>query len=383
MIPEDVYQETLMVFLSPIRKYLKDPSISEIMVNGPFKIYIERSGKILNTQASFASRDSLLSAIRNIAQYVGKTIGSEQPILEARLPDGSRVEAILPPAAPSGPMISIRKYSQKKLSINELVKNGAISQEAADFLSASVRCKQNIVVAGGTGSGKTSLLNVLSSFIPKSDRVIVIEDSKELNLKMDHVVQLEARPADARGRGKVSIRDLFKASLRMRPDRIIVGEVRGAEAIDLLQAMTSGHGGCLSTVHATYPIDTLNRLETMALMSDIELPLSALRMQITSALNIIVQVSRYSDGSRCITHISEVSACDRNLCYKLSEIFVRKNQGVDQEGTLVSKLSPTGVIPSCISTIDRMGCHLPSGIFLSKEEKKRKKPTANKKSNEG
>jgi pilus assembly protein CpaF len=363
MIPAEVYQQTLLMFLEPIVPFFEDPSVSEILINGPSEIFVERKGKLTRTDIRFVTRQKLISALQNIAQYVGRPFSSEYPILEAHLPDGSRVEAVLPPIAPLGPMVAIRRFFRDTLTIDKLIEMGSLTQDAAHLLSILVDCKQNIVVAGGTGSGKTSLLNVLSSLIASDERIVVIEDSRELKLQQEHVVQLEARPDDSRGRGRITIRDLFKATLRMRPDRIVVGEIRGAEAIDLVQAMTSGHGGCLSTVHATYPIDTLNRLETMALMSDIQLPLSALRLQIASAIDIIVQTTRLPDGSRCVSHIAEVSACNANYGYEINNLFVRNYLGKDANGKMKSKFVPTGVIPNCIELIRSMGHELPKSIY--------------------
>ena len=280
MIPREVFAETLLQFFAPIRPFLDDPTVSDIMINGPTQIYVERGGRLELTNATFETREALTAALRNAAQFVGKHIDEERPILEGRLPDGSRIEAIIPPAAPDGPHISIRRFFKETLTVERLVGFGAMTEEAAVSLHALVAAKMNVLVAGGTGSGKTSMLNALSSFIPEGERVVVIEDSRELQLQRAHVVQLEARPPDPKGRGEVTIRDLFRATLRLRPDRIVVGEIRGGEALDLIRAMTSGHGGCLSTLHATYPRDTLTRLETMAMMSDVDMPLAALRAQL-------------------------------------------------------------------------------------------------------
>ena len=298
MIPREVYEQTLLQFLAPVRPYLDDPSVSEIMINGPGIVFIERRGKIEPTDARFETQEALMTALRNIAQFVGKHVDEFRPILEARLPDGSRVEAVLPPAAPDGPFVSIRRFFRETLTVQRLVDFGAMTPEAAEALRAFVVAKFNIIIAGGTGSGKTSMLNALSSFIPEDERVVVIEDSKEVQLQRSHVVQMEARPPDPKGRGAVGIRDLFKASLRMRPDRVVVGEIRGGEALDIVQAMTSGHGGCMATLHSTYPRDTLTRLETMSMMSDIDMPLLPMRIQIASGVNLICQVARLQDGSR-------------------------------------------------------------------------------------
>ena len=359
MIPREVFEQTLLGFLGAIRTYLEDPTVSEIMINGPFEIFIERAGRIHPTDARFDSHDDLMAALRNIAQYVGRPLDSDHSILEARLPEGSRVEAIIPPAAPDGPIVSIRRFQRDELTPELLVELGSITREALETLAVLVACKQNIIVAGGTASGKTSFLNVVSSFIPGDERVVVIEDSRELQLRQPHVVQLEAQPADARGRGEVKIRDLFRASLRMRPDRIIVGEVRGGEALDLVQAMTSGHGGCMSTVHATHPRDTVNRLETMALMSDVELPLYALRAQVASAINFIVHTGRQRDGSRVVSHISEVIGFDAEVGYKIQDLFVRTYERPGADGLVRSQLVATGVTPACIDMIHAMGYDLP------------------------
>jgi pilus assembly protein CpaF len=359
VIPSAVYEQTLLRFLEPVACLLQDPGVSEVMINGPFEVFVERGGKLFRTDRRFASHQALLAALKNLAQYAGRTLDEEHPILEARLPDGSRVEALLPPAAPLGPLVAIRRFFRETLSVAKLVDLGSLTQEAAGLLSLVIECRQNLMVAGGTGSGKTSLLNALSSFIPTDERVVVIEDARELQLQREHVVQLEARPPDARGRGRVTVRDLFRASLRMRPDRIVIGEIRGGEALDLVQAMTSGHGGCLSTVHATYPVDTLNRLETMALMSDVQLPLLALRAQIASAVDIIVQTARLRDGSRCVTHISEVAGCDGMRGYEIRDLFVRVPGRPSGGGAPASRLVATGVAPTCRQIAASLGHELP------------------------
>ncbi len=364
MIPREVFAETLLQFFGPVRAYLEDPSVSEVMINGPEQIYVERKGKLERVEAKFPSREALTAALRNAAQFVGKSVDEHRPILEGRLPDGSRIEAVLPPAAPDGPHVAIRRFFQETLTVERLIGFGAMTDDCAVALHALVASKLNVLVAGGTGSGKTSMLNALSSFIPDGERVVVIEDSRELQLQREHVVQLEARPPDPRGRGAVSVRDLFRATLRMRPDRIVVGEIRGGEALDLIQAMTSGHGGCLSTLHATYPRDTLSRLETMAMMSDLQMPLVALRIQLASAVNLIVQVSRFQDGSRKITHVTEVLGFDVDRGeYQVQDVFVRKHQGVGPNGEVLSELVPTGVIPTCIGQLHEHGVDLPPSVY--------------------
>ncbi|MGZ5968236.1 MAG: CpaF family protein [Polyangiales bacterium] len=364
MIPREVFAETLLQFFGPVRPYLEDPSVSEVMINGPDQIFVERKGKIELTPARFSSREALMAALRNAAQYVGKSIDEQRPILEGHLPDGSRIEAILPPAAPDGPHVAIRRFFNQTLTVERLIGFGAMTEDVASALHAFVASKLNVLVAGGTGSGKTSMLNALSSFIPETERVVVIEDSRELQLQRAHVVQLEARPPDPRGKGQVTVRDLFRATLRMRPDRIVVGEIRGGEALDLIQAMTSGHGGCLSTLHATYPRDTLARLETMAMMSDLQMPLAALRIQLGSAVNLIVQVSRFQDGSRKITHVTEVLGFDPARGeYETADVFVRKHHGVGQHGEVQSDIVATGYMPRCLDQLHEHGVDLPRAVY--------------------
>jgi pilus assembly protein CpaF len=355
MIPRQVFQQTLLEFLAPIGHYLDDPTVTEIMINGPRTIYIERRGRIETTDRAFASREALLAALRNLAQYVGRHFDAERPILEAHLPDGSRIEAILPPAAPDGPSVSIRRFFRETLTMARLLAFESLTPAAARLLEVLVACRQNIIVAGGTASGKTSLLNVLSRFVSEDERIVVIEDNRELQLQQPHVVHLEAQPPDARGRGLVTIRDLFRATLRMRPDRIVVGEIRGGESIDLIQAMTSGHSGCLSTVHATHPLDTLNRIETMAMMSDIQLPLVALRSQVASAINFIVHTARLPDGFRCVTHITEVTGHDPDRGYQLRDLFRRKYSERSADGKIQSCLEPTGEQPTGAEFFRSMG----------------------------
>lgn len=364
MIPREVFEETILQFFAPVRPFLDDAEVSEVMINGPGQVFIERHGQLELTDVRFDGKDALIAALRNVAQFVGKFADEERPILEARLPDGSRLQAVLPPAAPDGPYISIRRFFKETLTVERLIQFGALTREAAETLRALVAAKLNVLIAGGTGSGKTSMLNALSSFIPEGERVVVIEDSKEVQLQRQHVVQLEARPPDPRGRGAVSIRDLFRATLRMRPDRLVIGEIRGGEALDIVQAMTSGHGGCMGTLHATYPRDTLTRLETMCMMSDIDMPLLAMRAQIGSGVNIIVQVSRLRDGSRKLTHITEVTGFDiESGRYELTDLFARTYHGLDADGAIASELSPTGVLPQCMPQLSEHGVDLPASVY--------------------
>lgn len=360
MIPNEVYERTIRGFLGPVGKLLDDESVTEVLVNGAERIFVEQKGRLTETDLRFESPERLVSALRVIAQFVDRPFDEEHPILEARLPDGSRVEALLPPVSPDGPSVAIRRFSKETLSVARLIEFDALTEDALETLRAFVECKQNIVVAGGTGSGKTSLLNALSALIPEDERVLVIEDSRELKLQREHVVQFETRPPDSRGRGGVTVRDLFKASLRMRPDRIVLGEIRGGEALDLVQAMTSGHGGCLATVHATYPIDTLHRLETLALMNSIELPLFALRSQLASAVDIIVQTARLRGGRRVVTHITEVLGADPQSGYEVRDIFVR-DHGSRTSG--VPQLCPTGELPSCLGLLRSHGLELPQNVL--------------------
>ena len=368
-IPREVFEETLLEFLAPIRPYLEDPAVSEVMINGPDQIYIEKKGRIELTGARFANREALIAALRNLAQFVGKQIDENRPILEGRMPDGSRVEALLPPVAPDGPHVAIRHFFKETLTVERLVGFGAMTEDVASALHAIVASKLNVIVAGGTGSGKTSMLNALSSFIPDGERVVVIEDSRELQLQREHVVQLESRAPDPKGRFGVSIRDLFRATLRMRPDRIVVGEIRGGEALDLVQAMTSGHGGCMSTLHATYPRDTMSRLETMALMSDLDMPLVAMRTQIGSAVQCIVQVSRLQDGSRKVTHVSEVTGYDQERSsYLISDVFERRIHGTNARGEIQSDIVPTGYVPRFLGQLHDHGVDLPRSVHDAARE---------------
>ena len=347
MIAAHIFQQTLTDFLEPIASFLADDRVSEVMINRFDKIFVERGGRIERTSASFPSEHALLAAVKNVAQYVGRIVDAEHPILDARLPDGSRVAVMLPPAARAGVCMSVRRFPKERLTVERLLAVGALTEACRDFLRACVLGKRNIVVAGGTGSGKTSMLNALSSFVPEEERILVLEDSSELQLMQEHAVYMESIPPDARGRGAVTIRDLLRASLRMRPDRIVVGECRGGEALDLIQAMTSGHGGSLSTVHATYPHDTVQRLETLCLMSDIGLPLGALRQQIASAVDVIVQTGRYNDGSRRITHVAECRGLSPEGQYDLAMLYVFEQNGHDPgTGRVRGRLACCGRPPS-------------------------------------
>ena len=357
-IPREAFERSLSGLLAPAAPFLDDPEVSEIMINGHERIYVEKGGRLRLTGRSFESDEDLMAVLRNLSQFVGRRLTRDCPILEARLPDGSRVEVVIPPASPDGPMVAIRRFFKETLTVDKLIGFGSLTQDAATALQALVACKQNIVVAGGTGSGKTSLLNVLASFVGSDERVVVIEDARELQLQLPHVVQLEAQPPDGRGRGEVTIRDLFRATLRMRPDRIVVGEIRGGEALDLVQAMTSGHGGCLSTAHATYPIDTLHRLETMALMSDVEIPLRALRAQVASGIDIIVQTTRLASGARCVSHVTEVLGYEDRSGYQLGNLFIRE-RATSSDDDRTPALLPTGRLPRCMPAVRSLDLAFP------------------------
>ncbi len=363
MIPTSVYSSSIRTFLAPVAELLDDASVTEILVNGPDSVFVERKGRLARTEVRFRSADQLLSALRVVAQYVGRPLDEHHPILEARLPDGSRLEAVLAPIASPGPSLSIRRFSKDKLTLERLLEHGALTSDATETLRVLIECKQNVVVAGGTGSGKTSLLNALSSLIPRDERVIVIEDARELALQREHVVQLETRAPDARGQNAVTVRDLFKASLRMRPDRIVLGEIRGGEALDLVQAMTSGHGGCLATVHATFPIDTLNRLETLALMGGVDLPLAALRAQLASAVDIVVQTARLRDGRRMVTHVTEVVGTDPVRGYRIKDLFVAVPGETASGASGPMELVATGVLPDCLPMLRAHGADLPRAVL--------------------
>lgn len=332
----------------PIEPFLKDDSITEVMVNGPKKIYIERMGKLHLTAAQFHDNAHLMSVIDKIVTPIGRHVDEASPLVDARLPDGSRVNIVIPPLSLIGPCVTIRKFSKTPLSVENLISFGTLSEQMAIFLRACVKAKLNIMISGGTGSGKTTTLNVISSFIPHDERIVTIEDAAELRLEQPHVVTLEARPANIEGKGRVSIRDLVRNSLRMRPDRIIVGEVRGGEALDMLQAMNTGHDGSLTTAHANSPRDVLSRLETMVLMSGLDLPVRAIRDQISSALDLIIHQERIQDGSRKITYITEVQKMEGDVIV-LQDLFRFIQTGFDENGKALGHYEPTGLQPQFLS----------------------------------
>jgi pilus assembly protein CpaF len=334
----------------PLTPLLLDDSISEVMVNGPNQVYVERKGQLTLADVKFASDAELVRVIRDIAAFVGRRIDDDSPMVDCRLPDGSRVNAVIAPLALDGASLTIRKFARDPYTVEDLIKFGTLSAEAAAFLEACVKAHFNILVAGGTGSGKTTTLNVLSSFIPDNERVVTIEDAAELQLRQPHKVRLESRPARIDGTGRISIRELVVNALRMRPDRIVIGECRSGEALDMLQAMNTGHDGSLTTIHANTPRDTLSRLETLVLMSGVDLPQRAIREQIASAIHIIVQQSRLRDGSRRMTNITEVIGREGDTI-TLQDVFLFEETGLDGNGRIQGKLSPTGIRPQAMAKI--------------------------------
>jgi len=343
---QTIFEASVRFFLEPILPFLEDDSVTEIMVNRYDDIYIERRGKLEHTHARFPSDDALVSAIHNVAQWVGREINQEHPVLDARLPNGSRVHAVLPPCARTGTYLTIRKFTREAMTLENFVRLNSLSEPAREFLELCVLLRKNILISGGTGTGKTTLLNALSRAIPEQERIVVIEDTSELRLSQRHCLYLEAQHGDALGRGVLTVRQLFLNALRMRPDRIIVGEVRAGEALDMLQAMLSGHAGSLTTIHASNPRDALIRLETLSLMSDIEIPVYVARAQVAAAINLVIQIDRFTeDGSRKVTRISETCSLDQNNQYVLRDLFVSRLKGRTAEGRLVAELEMTGEKP--------------------------------------
>ena len=354
-------QEGYLQALGPLRVLVEDDNLTEIMVVGPDMVYVESHGRILLTDVRFKDQEHLLKVIDLIVSAVGRRIDTRQPLCDARLLDGSRVNAVVPPVAIDGPMLTIRKFAKERLRITDLIHFGTITEAAASFLQASVLARANILISGGTGAGKTTLLNICSGFIPPDERIVTVEDAAELQLHQEHVCRLESRPPDVRGEGRIAIRDLVINALRMRPDRIVVGEVRGGEALDMLQAMNTGHDGSMTTVHANSPRDSLSRLETQVLMGGIELPSKAIRQQIASAINIVVQLNRLRDGSRRITAISEVVGMEGETI-SMQDIFLMKAEGADNQGNLKTTLELTGVRPQILDRLFDMGLPLPPEI---------------------
>ncbi len=351
----DIIDDT--IGFGPINSLVNDPEVSEIMVNGPNMVYVEQKGKLVLTGVTFRDNEHVMHIIEKIVSPLGRRIDESSPMVDARLPNGSRVNAIIPPLAIDGPTITIRKFSENPLQVSDLINYNTMDASMAKFLKACINARLNIVVSGGTGSGKTTTLNVLSSFIPSDERIVTIEDAAELQLGQEHVIRLETRPPNIEGKGAITIRDLVKNSLRMRPDRIIVGEVRGGEALDMLQAMNTGHDGSLTTGHANTPRDMLARLETMVLMAGMDLPVRAIREQIASAVDLIVQQSRLKDGSRKITHITEVVGMESEII-TLQDIYIYKQHGKDETGRIKGEFVYTGIKPKFMEKLESMGISL-------------------------
>jgi pilus assembly protein CpaF len=345
----------------PLQPLLEDETITEIMVNGAKNIYIERKGKIHRVPVTFENNDHVLRIIDRIVAPLGRRIDEASPYVDARLPDGSRVNAVIPPISLVGPTLTIRKFSRNPITVEQLVQFGSVTSESLQFLKACVESRLNVVISGGTGSGKTTLLNILSSFIPADERIVTIENAAELQLRQEHVVTLESRPPNIENRGEITIRQLVINSLRMRPDRVIVGEIRDEAALDMLQAMNTGHDGSMTTLHSNGPRDTLSRLETMTLMAGMDLPSRAIREQISSAIDVIVHQSRMRDGTRKVTHITEVSGMEGDVI-TLTDLFVFEQTGIE-DGRIVGRLRPTGLRPKFMDKIEGAGIHLPPAIF--------------------
>ena len=352
---QEIYQKSVRHFLQPVRALLDDPSVSEILINGPQTIYFEREGLIQLSDLQFPSHSALMAAVRNIAEFVNRTVDADTHSMDARLPDGSRVHVIIPPSSRNGPTISIRKFQKSTFKLASLVERGSVSAQAAEFLELVVRLHKNMVISGGTGTGKTSMLNALSAAIPEHERIIVIEDSAELQLNQPHTVYLEAQPPRTDGGGEVTIRALFVDALRMRPDRVVVGEVRRGEALDMIQSMISGHAGALTTVHANNPLDSLIRLETLCLMAGVDLPVYVARRQVASAVNVVLQIARLDDGSRRVQAISEVTGLNDAGNYEVHDIFQLMLRGRDENEKLVGRLEWTGYKPTFAGEPEKMG----------------------------
>jgi pilus assembly protein CpaF len=347
----------------PIERLLADDSVTEIMVNGPFDVWVERQGRLYQTTVRFNDDSHLRRIINKMVAQVGRRIDESSPMVDARLPDGSRVNAVIPPLSLSGPLVTIRKFANKRLDLQEMIRLGTVHEETVDFLQRCIGAQLNILICGGTGTGKTTLLNALSQAISDSERIVTIEDAAELQLKQAHVLRLEGRPKNIEGQGEISIRDLVRNALRMRPDRIIVGEVRGPEALDMLQAMNTGHDGSLTTVHANAPRDALARIETMVLMAGYDLPLRAIRQQVASALDLIVHLERLEDGSRRVTAITEVQRMESDVI-TLQEIFAFKMENILRDRTVVGRLEATGLRPTFLHKFEKRGITLPNDLFV-------------------
>lgn len=358
--------EYLYLFLHPIRAYLEDDEVSEVLINGPQHIYIERKGRLSRCEEVFQSERALQAAIKNVARSMGRVFDDRNPRLDARLPDGSRVHAVMPPMSRQGTVVAIRKFMRDTLSIADLLRYGSVTEEAVDLIRTIVALHKNVIISGGTSSGKTSVLNVLSSMIADDERILVMEDASELQLQQEHVVYFETRQVDEKGKNAVSIRDLIHSSLRLRPDRIVIGEIRGGEALDLLQALNTGHGGSMSTIHANTPLDALSRLETCAMLSGVEFPLVALRQQVASAIDVIVQTARLSDKSRKITHVSEVLPLQDGQ-YAARDLLRYRVRKIEADGTLQGRLEGTGETPTFLEEARARGMTIKDEWFKAAE----------------
>ncbi len=356
--------------LGPLEGLMRDQAVTEIMVNAPDKVYIERAGKLTLTEFQFRDDEQIIQVMKRIVAPLGRRIDESVPLVDARLKDGSRVNAIIPPLAVSGPTLTIRRFSSKPFTDSELIKKGSVSQECVDFLKACVKMRKSVIISGGTGTGKTTFLNMLSSYIPTDERIITVEDVAELRLEQDHWVRLESRPANIEGKGQVTIRDLVKNCLRMRPDRIVVGEVRSSEALDMLQAMNTGHDGSLATIHANQPRDALTRLEAMCLMAGVDLPVWALREMIASAVHLIIQLTRFSDGTRKVTAVTEITGREENQI-TIHDLFRYHQTGIDKEsGRVLGQFTATGDPPKFFKDFEAHGIPMPIDLFWTEEQKR-------------
>jgi pilus assembly protein CpaF len=353
-----------VVGLGPMDALLRDASISEVMVNAPDEVFFEREGRIYLSDVRFRDGNHIMRVIERIIAPIGRRVDESAPMVDARLPDGSRVNIIVPPISPKSPTITIRKFRADKLRMEDLIASSSVTPDMAEFLKACVKIKLNVLISGGTGTGKTTFLNAMSAYIPETERIVTIEDPIEMKLQQPHLVALEARPANIDGKGEISQRDLLRNSLRMRPDRIIIGEVRGSEAFDMLNAMNTGHEGSLSTVHANSPRDALSRVENMVLMANLDLPDRAIREQMSSALDLIIQLQRFADGVRRVTHITECTGMEGQIV-TLQDLFRFHQTSVDPDGRIIGTMAPTGIRPSFAERFDAEGASLPDGIFVT------------------
>lgn len=360
-----VFDQSIATFLAPIKDYLADESVSEVLINGPKEIWVERKGRLERVDAVFHDETALQAAVRNIAQFVKRTIDAQHPTLDARLPDGSRIHAVLPPSARSGTTVAIRKFAKAAdLTFEKLISFGSISPDGAEFLTVCVGLAKNLIVSGGTGSGKTTFLNLLGGLLPHHERLMIVEDASELQIKAEHVVCFETKAADHEGKGALTIRDLVRSAMRLRPDRIIVGEVRGPEALDLITVMNTGHGGSMGTTHANTPMDALVRLETLAMMGDTTIPIAALRRQIAGAVHLVIQAKRLHDGSRKITNISEVLDVDEHGRYTVQDIFKFVQTGKTADEKILGEMRPCNRLPTFFEEIEVNGFHFPKEKFF-------------------